>query len=173
MSLPTCTLFKKLIKRGNLIVSGPRVNTPVKSAMFIFPNLSKDKLNELIAKDPFSKCDLVAFSTINHWDVKYGNLKKTNSSISDNTKYYRVTYKLSKDPTTIQPEISTYMNKLVDQHILRAGGPYLNDKNEELLIIESKNKADIKTVSKQSPLTTQFDAIYQIAEWDPRFEDFK
>lgn len=39
--------------------------------------------------------------------------------------------------------------------------------------MEIKIKTDIKTVLKQSPLTTQLDAIYQIAEWDPRFGDFK
>lgn len=146
VGLPTRTISKKLIKHGNLIVSGPGVNTPVKSAMLIFSNLSKDKLNELIAKDPFSKRGLVASSTINHWDVKYGNLKKITSSINDNLKYYRITYKLSRDPAKIQPEISIYMNKLVDQHILCAGDPYLNDKNEGLLIMESKNKIDIKTI---------------------------
>ena len=39
--------------------------------------------------------------------------------------------------------------------------------------MESKNKIDIETVLNQSPLTTQLDAIYQMAEWNPPFWRFQ
>ena len=72
--------LKKLIKEDKLQVSGPGVGTPVRSALLVFKVKKRDELDRLVAKDPYSVHGLVASSTVDLWNVKWGNMKKLHAA---------------------------------------------------------------------------------------------
>ncbi|PIP63679.1 hypothetical protein CO165_03860 [Candidatus Roizmanbacteria bacterium CG_4_9_14_3_um_filter_33_18] len=77
--LPTHVFYlHKLSENGTLVISGPFISTPHKSAMFILLTDSQEKAIKLIKKDPLMIHGLVSEYTIAEWNPIFGafELKK-------------------------------------------------------------------------------------------------
>ena len=168
---PHIRYLKKLVKEGKLLVSGPGVGTPVRSAQLVFKVKDEGELNNLLAEDPFSVRGLVATSTINRWKVKWGSMENKETSDGKAAKYFRVTYTLDEGTALSDGEESNreYAQKLLDQKQLCAAGSYVNDKFKGLLILSVDDMVSAEKIMEASPLVKDFGASYQIIEWNPLY----
>ena len=167
--------LKKLIKQGKLQISGPGVGTPVRSAQLVFTVTDRDKLDRLVAADPYSVHGLVASSTVNLWDVKYGSMLKPDTPDSDATKYFRATYCLKGDVDTssVEQERDTYINQLISNRKMRASGGYIGNPACGLSILSVDTAAEAEDIMKNDPYISKLGAEYQVIEWNPLFGEFK
>lgn len=167
--------LKKLLKEDKLQISGPGVGTPVRSAQLVFKVTDKSELDKLVAGDPYSIHGLVASSTENLWDVRWGNMEKPASPDSEGTKYFRATYELKSagDGERYDSERDEYMKKLLKDKKMRAAGPYVNNPSAGLSILSVSSREEAEEIMKNDPYVKQLDASYQIIQWDPKFGDFK
>ena len=167
--------LKKLIKQGKLQISGPGVGTPVRSAQLVFNVTDREELDSLVAADPYSVHDLVASSTVNLWNVKYGSMLKPATPDKKGTKYFRVTFELKDgaDTGSIEQERDTYIRQLVSERKIRAAGSYANRPSAGLMILSVTNADEAADIMKNDPYVAQLGASFQVIQWDPRFGDFK
>lgn len=71
--LPTHVFYlHKLFRDGTLVISGPFISAPHKSAMFILLTDSQEKAFKLIKKDPLMIHGLVSEYTITEWSPVFG-----------------------------------------------------------------------------------------------------
>ena len=167
--------LKKLLKEDKLQISGPGVGTPVRSAQLVFKVTDRDELDKLVAGDPYSIHGLVASSTVNLWDVKYGSMLKPATLDQEGTNYFRATYDLKEgtDVSTVESEHDAYIKKLIKEKKLRASGPYVNNPLSGLSILSVANAADAEAIMKDDPYVAKLGADYKVIQWNPKFGDFK
>ena len=167
--------LKKLLKEDKLLVSGPGVGTPVRSAQLVFKVTDRDELDQLVAADPYSIHGLVASSTVNLWDVQWGSMEKPKAPDPEGTQYFRVSYEL-KEPTDIdacRSQREAYMEKWLAAGKLRAAGNYLNNISAGLSILSVSGASEAEAIAKEDPYVKALGASYQVIQWDPRFGEFK
>ena len=73
--------LEKLLKEDKMLASGPFVNTPVKSAMFILKVANKEEALAIIAKDPYSIQNLIGQSTVSEWNPMFGQYQSFKNKI--------------------------------------------------------------------------------------------
>ena len=166
--------LKKLLKEDYLQISGPGIGTPVRTAMLIFKTTDRQKLEELVANDPYSRHGLVASSTVNLWDVRYGSMEKPDYSDPEGTVYYRAAYKLgdSAGQEECEKERESYLEGLLKERKLRAAGEYADDPLAGLLILAVKDGAEARAILKEDPYVRKRKARYQVVRWNPKFGEF-
>ena len=167
--------LKKLLAEDKLQISGPGVGTPVRSAQLVFKVTDRDELDKLVAGDPYSIHGLVASSTVNLWDVKYGSMLKPETPDAKDTKYFRATFDMKEgtDINSVEEERDAYIKNLIDTKKMRASGTYVNNPTSGLSILSVKDAAEAGTIMKNDPYIAKMGATYQIIEWNPKFGDFK
>ena len=167
--------LKKLLKEDKLQISGPGVGTPVRSAQLVFKVTDRAELDKLVAGDPYSIHGLVASSTVNLWDVRYGSMLKPANPDKEGTKYFRATFDLKEgtDVSGVEEERDAYIKKLLEEKKLRASGTYVNNPASGLSILSVANAAEAEAVMKADPYVAKLGAEYQVIQWDPKFGDFK
>ena len=167
--------LKRLIKQGKLQVSGPGLGTPIRSAQLVFNVTDKDELNRLVNNDPFSIHGLVASSTVNLWDVKYGSMLKPDTPDSEGTKYFRGTYCLKDGVNTssVEQARDNYIRLLMSKRKLRASGNYVGNVPSGLTILSVASFLEAEDIMKHDPYVAQLGATYQVTEWNPLFGEFK
>lgn len=167
--------LKKLLAEDKLQISGPGVGTPVRSAQLVFKVTDRAELDRLVANDPYSIHGLVASSTVNLWDVKYGSMLKPATPDEKGTKYFRATFELkeSTDTSSVEGERDAFLNRLLSEKKMRASGTYVNNPLAGLTILSVPDATEAETIVKSDPYVAQLGATYQIIEWNPRFGDFK
>lgn len=167
--------LKKLIAEDKLLVSGPGVGTPVRSAQLVFKVTDHEELERLVAQDPYSIHGLVATKTENLWAIRCGSMEKPSVADPEGTRYYRATYKLPKGVHTSRARDArdAYLTMLLKSGRLRAAGPYVNDPTSglEILCVADAEAAD--RIMRDDPYVKKLGATYETIEWDPRFGDFK
>ncbi len=167
--------LKKLLKEDKLQISGPGVSTPVRSAQLVFKVTDRDELDKLVAGDPYSIHGLVASSTVNLWDVKYGSMLKPETPDPKDTKYFRATYEFKEgtDASAYKDAHNAYLKKLLKDKKMRAAGDYVNNPAAGLAILSVADATEAESIMKNDPYVKQLGATYQVIQWDPKFGDFK
>ena len=167
--------LKKLLKEDKLQISGPGVGTPVRSAQLVFKVTDRDELDKLVAGDPYSIHGLVASSTVNLWDVKYGSMLKPATPDKEGTNYFRATFELKEgtDVSGVEEDRDAYIKKLLGEKKLRASGSYVNNPLAGLSILSVADAAEAEAVVKADPFVGKLGAEYQVIQWNPKFGDFK
>ena len=166
--------LKKLLKEDKLLVSGPGVGTPVRSAQLIFKVTDREELDKLVAGDPYSIHGLVASSTVNLWDVQWGSMEKPVSPDDEGTQYFRATYELKEntDVSACKEKRDAYLKNLLGTKKLRASGAYENNPSEGLSILSVYSDYEAKVLMEEDPYVKDLGAEYQVIRWDPRFGEF-
>ena len=167
--------LKKLLKEDKLQISGPGVGTPVRSAQLVFKVTDREELDKLVAGDPYSIHGLVASSTVNLWDVRWGGMEKPAVPDADGTKYFRATYRLKDgtDEEKCREARDAYLKKLLDGKKLRASGVYENDPSAGLSILSVSDAGEAEAVMRKDPYVEELGADFEVIQWDPKFGDFK
>jgi len=167
--------LKKLLKEDKLQISGPGVGTPVRSAQLVFKVTDRAELDKLVAGDPYSIHGLVASSTVNLWEVKWGSMEKPETPDAEGTKYFRATYALGEgvDASGCEAACDAYLNSLLIEKKLRAAGTYVNDPAAGLSILSVPDAEAAEAIMKEDPFVKELGASYQVIQWDPKFGDFK
>lgn len=166
--------LKKMIREGKLQISGPGVGTPVRSAQLVFKVTDKEKLDRLVAGDPYSRHGLVATKTENLWDVQFGKMTKAETPDPDGTKYFRAAWTLKQEiPADVQTKHDAYLKDLLQKKKIRAAGPYVNNPQAGLMILSVPEKSEAESIVMEDPFVKKLGAEYQLIEWDPKFGEFK
>ena len=167
--------LKKLLAQDKLQISGPGVGTPVRSAQLVFKVTDRKELDKLVAADPYSIHGLVASSTVNLWDVKYGSMLRPDTPDKEGTKYFRATFELKErnEDEGIEKEREAFLQKLLEERKLRASGAYVNNPLSGLSILSVADAAQAEAIMKEDPYVAKLGASYQVIQWDPRFGEFK
>ena len=166
--------LKKLIRQGKLQISGPGVGTPVRSAQLVFNVTDREELDRLVAADPYSVHDLVASSTVNLWDVKYGSMLRPATPDKKGTKYFRATFELKDDADkgNVEQERDAYLKQLLSERKMRAAGSYANRPSAGLMILSARDADEAADIMKNDPYVARLGATFRVIQWDPRFGDF-
>ena len=167
--------LNKLIDEGKLQISGPGVDTPIRSAQLVFKTTDREELDQLVANDPYSIHDLVASQTTNLWDVQVGSMEKPATPDPKGTKYFRAAFALPEgtDTSAVDAERKAYLEALLDERKIRAAGTYVNAPSEGLSILSVPGKEAAEEIMKNDPFVKELGAKYEVIEWDPKFGDFK